>query len=57
MKRALLVLILLCLSINTIEDLAGKVIGISIFLGSWAGIFIMGYLVNQSWMRNMIDYC
>ena len=51
MKGTLLVLILLCLSINTIEDLTGKAIGISVFLGSWAGIFIMGYLVNQSWMR------
>lgn len=50
-KKALTVLILLCLLVNTLEKLTGKEVGISVFLGSWPGIFIMGYLINQSWMR------
>ena len=50
-KKALVILILACLTINTIGSYTGKGIGISIFFGGWAGIFLMGYLVNQSWMR------
>ena len=51
MKKALTVLILLCLSLNTIGKFTGREIGIAIFLGDWPGIFIMGYLIDQSWMR------
>ena len=51
MRKALAVLILLCLSVNTIGKITGKEIGISVFFGNWPGIFIMGYLINQPWMR------
>lgn len=50
-KKALVILILACLTINTIGSYTGKGIGISNLFGGWAGIFLMGYLVNQSWMR------
>ncbi len=50
-KKALAIVILLCLLVDTIGKLIGIEVGISAFLGSWAGIFIMGYLINQPWMR------
>lgn len=50
-KKALAVMILICLSVNTYGKISGQEIGISVFLGNWPGIFLMGYLINQTWMR------
>lgn len=50
-QKTLTTLILLCLSAFTFETISGQHIGLSVFPGGWTGIFLIGYLINQAWMR------
>lgn len=51
MERALTVLILCLLAVETVSRYAGFSVGISSFLGGWPGVFLLGYLLTRPWMR------
>lgn len=50
-EKALTVLILGCLTVKTYGAWAGINFGQPMIFGEWTGVFLMGYLVNQKWMR------
>ncbi len=50
-EKALTVLILGCLTVKTYGAWVGINFGQPMIFGEWTGVFLMGYLVNQKWMR------
>lgn len=50
-EKQLASLILLFFGIHTLSACFGVGVGISSFLGDWAGVFFLGYFLTREWMR------
>jgi hypothetical protein len=50
-EKQLACLILLFFGIHTLSYCFGVGVGVSSFLGSWTGVFFMGYFLTREWMR------
>ena len=50
-EKMLVLLTVVFMALHTYSIYSYQAIGISIFLSSWLGIFLMGYFLNRPWMR------
>lgn len=50
-EKQIAALIIFAAGLNTLSAYIKQSIGLSVFLGGWTGVFLMGYFLTREWMR------